>query len=80
MVSIRNNELISAQKAFKDELIRSGIDMFKSMIRENKTIYAISPEYGIPVVLNNCNSGIYGEVKREWIELVNEFLIKVGVV
>lgn len=59
MVSIRNNTPISAQQTYVQQLKRNKITLFDSMIRENKTIYADAPEYGIPVVCQSVSSGIH---------------------
>ena len=50
------------------------------MIRENKTIYADAPEYGIPVVCQNVSAGsTYDKVVSELKELTTEFMRKVGI-
>lgn len=80
MVAVRNNEPISAQKAYIEQLKRGGIVLFKTMIRENKTIYADAPEYGIQVVSKNVSPGsTYGQVVTELKDLTDEFMKKVGV-
>ena len=40
MIAVRNDEPISAQKVYIQQLKRNGITIFDSKIRENKTIYA----------------------------------------
>ena len=57
MIAVRNDEPISAQKVYIQQLKRNGITIFDSKIRENKTIYADAPEYGIPVVCKIVSSG-----------------------
>lgn len=80
MVSIRNNTPISAQQTYVQQLKRNGITLFDSMIRENKTIYADAPEYGIPVVCQSVSSGsTYEQVVLELKRLTNEFIGKVGI-
>ncbi|HBJ1648790.1 ParA family protein [Clostridium botulinum] len=79
MISVRNNEPISAQRFYIDALTRNNIPLFKNKIRENKTIYASAPEYGIPVVRQSYNSGTYGEVVRELEKLTQEFVREVGI-
>ena len=50
------------------------------MIRENKTLYADAPEYGIPVVCQNVSSGsTYEQVILELKNLTTEFMGKVGI-
>lgn len=80
MVSVRNNTPISAQQTYVQQLKRNGITLFDSMIRENKTIYADAPEYGIPVVCQSVSSGsTYEQVVLELKNLTNEFIRKVGI-
>ncbi len=80
MVSIRNNTPISAQQTYVQQLKRNKITLFDSMIRENKTIYADAPEYGIPVVCQSVSSGsTYEQVVLELKRLTNEFIGKVGI-
>ena len=64
MIAVRNDEPISAQKVYIQQLKRNGITIFDSKIRENKTIYADAPEYGIPVVCQIVSSGGTYEIGR----------------
>lgn len=80
MISVRNNKPILAQQTYIQQLKRNGINMFTSMIRENKTLYADAPEYGIPVVCQNVSLGsTYGEVVKELKNLTTEFMGRVGI-
>ena len=80
MIAVRNDEPISAQKVYIQQLKRNGITIFDSKIRENKTIYADAPEYGIPVVCKIVSSGsTYGQVVSELKDLTTEFTRKVGI-
>lgn len=80
MIAIKNSSPISAQEAYIQQLKRNNINIFDSMIRENKTIYADAPEYGIPVVCKNVNyKSTYGQVVNELKKLTEEFIRKVGV-
>ena len=80
MVSIRNNTPISAQQTYVQQLKINEITLFDSMIRENKTIHADAPEYGIPVVCQSVSSGsTYEQVVLELKNLTNEFIRKVGI-
>lgn len=80
MIAVRNDEPISAQKVYIQQLKRNGITIFDSKIRENKTIYADAPEYGIPVVCQIVSSGgTYGQVVSELKDLTTEFTRKVGI-
>lgn len=80
MIAVRNDEPISAQKVYIQQLKRNGTTIFDSKIRENKTIYADAPEYGIPVVCQIVSSGsTYGQVVSELKDLTTEFTRKVGI-
>ncbi|MGX7200767.1 cobyrinic acid a,c-diamide synthase [Enterococcus plantarum] len=79
MIAVRNGEPISAQRNYISTLERSNINIFDSMIRENKTIYASAPEYGTPVVFQSHSSGTYQEVVQELENLTSEFIGKVGI-
>lgn len=79
MVSLRNGELISAHMQYYKQLKNMGISIFDSKIRENKSIYADAPEYGIPVILNNANNDIIKKVKCELKDLGVEIAKKVGI-
>ena len=80
MIAVRNNEPISVQKTYIQQLNRNKINIFDSMIRENKTLYADAPEYGIPVVCQNVSpGGTYEQVILELKNLTTEFIRKVGI-
>lgn len=80
MVSIRNDELISAQDQYYNQLIESDILIFDNMIRENKTAYASAPEYGTPVVMQSHSYGnTYWNVVKELQNLCGELIDKVGI-
>lgn len=79
MISLRNQEPINAQQTYISALERNDIEIFESMIRENKTAYASAPEYGIPVVYQSHSSGTYAEVVKELEDLTTEFIEKVGI-
>lgn len=80
MISVRNGSPISAQQTYINVLKRNGIRILDSMIRENKTVYATAPEYGIPVVCQSFSSGTtYNEVVTELERLTSEFMAKVAI-
>ncbi|SDF46779.1 chromosome partitioning protein [Methanolobus vulcani] len=76
MLFIRSNAPISAQQAFINQVKRLSIPTFDTMIRENKTIYADAPQYGVPVVTQSVSGKTYIDVKSELKNLTNEFLSK----
>lgn len=80
MIAVRKSEPISAQKVYIQQLKRNGITIFDAKIRENKTIYADAPEYGIPVVCQSVSVGsTYDQVVTELENLTTEFMGKVGI-
>lgn len=74
MISVRNGAPIQAQQQYIAEIHRLGLPMFNTHIRENKTIYADAPEYGIPVVIKNVHGQTYENVRQELEDLTTEFI------
>ncbi len=80
MIAVRNGNPISAQQTYVQQLKRNKINIFDSMIRENKTLYAEAPEYGTPVVCQSVSpGGTYEQVVLELKNLTTEFIRKVGI-
>ena len=77
MIQIRNQEPISAQKPYIQQVRRLGVPMIDTFIRENKTIYADAPEYGVPVVLMRVSGQTYEGVQAELEKLTTEILGKI---
>jgi chromosome partitioning protein len=77
MIAIRSGEPISAQRDYIAQVRRLDIPTFTSMIRENKTIYADAPEYGVPVVIQRVSGKTYEDVQEELELLTTEFNGKV---
>lgn len=74
MVQVRNNEPIAALRPFIAQV--KGLDMpvFGQWMRENKTLFADAPEYGVPVVIGGRPSGqTYQTVVKEIENFVTEF-------
>lgn len=74
MVQIYGGVPISAQRPFIAQTKKLKVPVFHAYIRENKTIFADAPQYGVPVVLNAYNTGTYDEVVKEIEEFVAEFI------
>ena len=72
MVNIYKQEPISTQREFITRVKRSGYPVFDSFMRDNKTLFAKSPDYGVPVVLDDDLSGIYLDIRKELEEIVDE--------
>ena len=78
MIQINRGQPISAQRPFISQTKKLNIPVFNSYIRENKTLYADAPQYGVPVVLNSYTTGTYRNVVGELEEFVLEFISKSG--
>lgn len=80
MISIRNGEPITSQKAYIEELSRNNIEIFENMIRLNNTVFASAPQYGTPVVMHTYTSGsTYDNIVNELENLTTEFMTKAGI-
>lgn len=77
MVSIRDGSPILAQQQYIQQVIGHGVPTWSTRIRENKTIYADAPEYGVPVVLKRVSGRTYENVQDELEALTTEFLGKI---
>ncbi len=78
MIMIRNGAPISALEQYIEQVRRSGNSTFQTYIRENKTVYADAPEYGMPVVIKRVSGKTYKDVQKELEDLTTEVLAKVG--
>ena len=58
MVSRKANGLISEEEKYIGKLKRLKFMIFESMLRENKTIHASSPQDGIPTILKKANQEV----------------------
>ena len=79
MIQVRNRQPIMGQRQYVNQIRNLEdekgipIPVFDAWIRENKTLFGNSPEYGVPVVLTNQSPGTYGNVVKELEEFVSEF-------
>jgi chromosome partitioning protein len=78
MIQIHNQKPISAQQPYIEQVRRLGVPIMETMVRENKTIYADAPEYGVPVVLRRVSGQTYESVQSELENLTTEVLRKVA--
>ncbi|WP_047450801.1 ParA family protein [Alistipes sp. ZOR0009] len=70
MVQFYGGEPISAIRPFISQTKKLDIPVFDSYLRENKTLFADAPQYGVPVVLtNNHRPDIVSEIN----EFVDQF-------
>jgi len=72
MISVRNGAPISAQAQYIAQVAALGVPQMQTHIRENKTIYADAPEYGVPVVLERVSGATYLNVRSELEDLTTE--------
>ncbi len=79
MINIYNGSPIQTQAGYISQVKRAGYPVFDSYIRNNSTLFAHSPEDGVPVVLDTEVSGLYLDIRGEIEELVNEFILSTGV-
>lgn len=75
MVGIRDGDVISTQQPYLNEIRKMKVPILESKIRENKSIYADAPRYGIPVILDSQKS--HNVIVDELKALTLEFMRKV---
>ena len=78
MIQVRNGEPITAQRKYIKQTEKLGIPIFETIFRENKTIFADAPSYGVPVSLNDYSNPTYFDVVSEIRSFVSEFSKKVS--
>ncbi|SHH67948.1 ParA family protein [Clostridium grantii] len=78
MVTIKKNDLISAQKQFEDQIRSKAIPVFNSKIRESNTLFCMAPSEKIPVILVKPTNATSRSVNKELTNFVKEFIEKVG--
>ena len=64
MVQFYGGEPISAIRPFISQTKKLGIHVFENYFRENKTLFADAPQYGIPVVLEGRRADIVKEIEN----------------
>lgn len=74
MVQFYGGLPISACRQYIDKTRDLGFPVFDNYMRENKTLYADAPRYGIPVVLSNKRTR--ADVVREIENIVDELEVK----
>lgn len=73
MVTEYGGRPISAMRPYIRQTRDLGIPVFESYIKENKTIFADAPEYGVPVVIAEFYSGSHQSVVVGLQEFATEF-------
>lgn len=79
MINIYGGLPIQTQSAYISQVRRAEYPVFDNFIRNNNTLFADSPEEGVPVVLDTEVSGLYLEIRGEIERLVDEFIALTGV-
>lgn len=79
MINIYNGNPIQAQNTYIHQVSRAGYTVFDKFIRNNNTLFANSPEYGVPVALNTNVEGIYLDIRQEIESVVDELILKTGI-
>jgi len=73
MIQVYAEGPIAVQRSYMDKVKSLNIPVFDTYLRENKTGYATSPEFGIPTVLSDdSRENVVGEIKN----FVSEFVHK----
>jgi chromosome partitioning protein len=78
MIQINSGVPINAQRPFMNQTKQLGIPVFEKYFRENKSIFGESPQYGVPVALNDYSNPTHSGVVKEIEDFVTEFIAKVG--
>lgn len=79
MLNIYSGRPIQAQRTYISQVSRAGYTVFDNFIRNNNTLFANSPEYGVPVALDGDVDGIYLDIRGEIEEVVEELINKAGI-
>lgn len=74
MVSFYDQQPISAQREYIAQVRRNGTNTFTNYVRDNKTLFADAPEYGVPVVLKSDLGGTHLTVRTELEDVVDELI------
>ena len=80
MIQEYKKEPMSAQQTFINKVkSESNLQVFKSYIKRNDTVFAEAPVYGVPVVLNAYNNESHQSVVEGLEEVTNEFIATLGI-
>lgn len=79
MINIYGGSPIQAQNAYIHQVSRAGYTVFDNFIRNNNTLFASSPDYGVPVALNSGLEGLYLDIREEIENVVDELMVKTGI-
>ncbi|MGE8080049.1 ParA family protein [Peribacillus loiseleuriae] len=78
MVTFYDQQPISAQREYIAQVRRTGTNTFTNYVRDNKTLFADAPEYGVPVVLKGDLGGTHLTVRTELEDVIAELIALAG--
>jgi len=78
MIQIYGGQPIAALRPYINQTRNLDIPVFDSYIKENKTIFADAPQYGVPVAIGRYSSGSHTSVVRGIESFVSEFEQRLG--
>lgn len=78
MIQLHGGSAISALRPYIRQTKELGLTVFDQQLRENKSMYADAPQYGVPVVLNRYSTSTHKEVVGELEAFTDEFIAKAG--
>ncbi|EOT2968559.1 MAG: AAA family ATPase [Clostridium perfringens] len=79
MINIYKGNPIQAQNSYIHQVSRNGYTVFDNFIRNNNTLFANSPEYGVPVALNDSVEGLYLDIRTEIEDVVQELINRANI-
>ncbi len=77
MTSKKGDKLINAEEMYKRKMEMSKYPLFKTMLRENKTLYSDALSDGISAIDKKVSGATHMEVKQELNDLVDEFIERI---
>ncbi|MCG6494814.1 ParA family protein [Kitasatospora sp. A2-31] len=78
MMQFYDGQPISALRPYMRQTAAVGVPVFKTFVRESKTLFAGSPSSGLPLVLRDGKTTTEKKILKELEGLVSEFLLKLG--
>ena len=78
MIKIYNQNPISAQQSYISQVQRLGYPIFSNFMRNNDTLYASAPEFGVPVSIDGNIKTSYTPMQRELENITSELLTRLN--
>lgn len=73
MMQEYGNQPIAALRPFIEQTKNLGVPVFTAYIKENKSLFADAPQYGLPVVITHASSSTHVSVVQGLEEVATEF-------